>query len=262
MLTVDRLSKQYEPFSGRAVVALKEVAFAVERRQFVSIIGPSGCGKTTLLKCVCGLLRPTTGRVLLNGSEVASPPPEMVLVFQDYNRSLLPWRTLLKNTLLGVEEKPRLTKAEKHEIAMQAIASVGLKGFEQQYPWQLSGGQQQRAAIARALAYQCEILLMDEPFASVDAQTREDLEDLLLEVWRRFDKTVLFVTHDIDESIYLSDTVIVLSTHPSVVVDEICIELPRPRDQLATRENTKFIEYRHHLYAKIRGERQHPVMPG
>lgn len=254
MLRVEHLSKQYQQFTRETTVAIKALSFTVEPQKFVSIVGPSGCGKTTLLKCVCGLLAPTSGSVMLNGIEVLKPPAEMVLVFQDYNRSLLPWRSLLKNTMLGIEANKSLSGAEKEEIALSAINSVGLKGLEHHYPWELSGGQQQRAAIARALAYQCEILLMDEPFASVDAQTREDLEDMLLELWAQFSKTVLFITHDIEESIYLADTVIVLSERPSVVADEITIDLPRPRSQLETREHPKFIEYRHHVYSLIRGE--------
>src|SRR5439155_793722 len=214
MLTVEGLSKAYGD-----MVAIARMDFTVDAGEFVCIVGPSGCGKTTLLKCVGGLLAPSTGRVMLHGEQVLGPPRQMALVFQDYSRSLLPWMSVQANVALPLHARG-LSGAEQRTLVSDALASVGLEGFERHYPWQLSGGMQQRVAMARALAYQPEILLMDEPFASVDAQTRSDLEDLLLAVWRRLRITVLFVTHDIDESVYLADRVIVLGPRPTKV-DEI-----------------------------------------
>jgi NitT/TauT family transport system ATP-binding protein len=225
----------------------------VNKGEFVCIVGPSGCGKTTLLKCVCHLLKPTAGKVFVNDKEIHSPPKEMILIFQDYSRSLFPWRTVLKNVLFVLEKKD-LSKKERMEIAKSALASVYLTGFESHYPWELSGGMQQRVAIARAIAFNPDILLMDEPFASVDAQTRSDLEDTILEIWSRYSQTILLVTHDIEEAIYLADRVLVLSQRPSEIREEIQIDLERPRNQLTTKEDKRFIEYRHYIYTLIKEE--------
>ncbi len=178
------------------------------------VVGPSGCGKTTLLKCISGLLRPSQGEVVLDGQRVTDPPEEMALVFQEYNRSLMPWASVRNNVLLPLRHK-KLTGAERTRLVEESLAEVGLSRFIDHYPWQLSGGMQQRVAIARALAYQPSILLMDEPFASVDAQTRGDLEDLVLQVREDYGITILFVTHDIDESVYLSDRIVVLTHAPT-----------------------------------------------
>jgi NitT/TauT family transport system ATP-binding protein len=179
----------------------------------------------------------------------------MTLIFQDYSRSLFPWRTVLKNVLFVLEKK-NLSKEERIKIAKSALASVYLSGFENHYPWELSGGMQQRVAIARAIAFNPAILLMDEPFASVDAQTRSDLEDTILEIWSSFSQTILLVTHDIEEAIYLADRVLVLSGRPSEIREEIKIDLERPRNQLTTKENKRFIEFRHHIYTLIKEESQ------
>ncbi|HEV7761357.1 MAG TPA: ABC transporter ATP-binding protein, partial [Acidimicrobiales bacterium] len=212
---------------------------------------PSGCGKTTLLRCLSGLLAPTSGSVTLLGQPVVQPPRAMALVFQDYSRSLLPWLDVLGNVTLPLKAR-KLPRAERESLAREALASVGLAGDAHKYPWQLSGGMQQRAAIARALAYQPEILLMDEPFASVDAQTRADLEDLLLDIWSSRRITVVLVTHDIDEAVYLADRVVVLTKAPSRVQDTVDITLPRPRHQLTTKELPAFAHHRTHLLTAIR----------
>jgi NitT/TauT family transport system ATP-binding protein len=246
MLTVEGLSKAY---SG--MVAIARLDFTIEAGEFVCIVGPSGCGKTTLLKCVAGLLSPSEGRVLLHGQEVVEPPRQMALVFQDYSRSLLPWMSVEANVALPLHRR-NLSGVEQRTLVSDALGSVGLEVFERHYPWQLSGGMQQRVAMARALAYQPEILLMDEPFASVDAQTRSDLEDLLLAVWRRLRITVLFVTHDIDESVYLADRVVVLSQRPTTVDEILPVGLPRPRDQVTTKERTEFTHLRAHIYTAIK----------
>ena len=240
MLEIRHLSKSYGDTQ-----AIADVDFAVEEREFVSVVGPSGCGKTTLLKCIAGLLQPTSGEVVLQEDKV------MALVFQEYSRSLMPWLSVRKNVALPLRHK---AKPERAELVAEAIEAVGLTSHLDRYPWQLSGGMQQRVAIARALAYQPQILLMDEPFASVDAQTRADLEDLILEVRERYDVTILFVTHDIDESVYLSDRIVVLSPSPTSVKESLDVPLPRARDQVETKELPDFAHLRAHVYRLIKRE--------
>jgi len=237
--------------------AIRNVSFTIVPGEFVCVVGPSGCGKTTLLKCVGGLMRPTRGEVLLDGRAVTAPPEEMALVFQEYNRSLMPWLSVRDNVLLPLRHKS-LTKVERASLVEESLAAVGLTRFIDRYPWQLSGGMQQRVAIARALAYQPEILLMDEPFASVDAQTRGDLEDLVLQVRRDYGITILFVTHDIDESVYLSDRIVVLTHAPTEVKEIIPVDLPVDRDQIATKELPGFAQLRAHVYRLIK--REQPVL--
>jgi NitT/TauT family transport system ATP-binding protein len=252
MLETKGIAKVYG--SGpKATHALEDVSFTVADGEFVCVVGPSGCGKTTLLKCIAGLLRPTRGEVLLRGKRVLDPPDELALVFQEYSRSLMPWSSVRNNVLLPLRHK-RLSSAERRELVEESLESVGLTRFIDHYPWQLSGGMQQRVAIARALAYQPSILLMDEPFASVDAQTRADLEDLILRVREEYGITILFVTHDIDESVYLADRVVVLTHSPTRVKEIVAVDLPRPRDQIATKELPEFVNLRGHVYRLIRRE--------
>lgn len=251
MLTIEALSKSYAQNGSAPTCALAEVSFAVPRGGFVSLLGPSGCGKSTLLQCVCGLMRPSSGRVALDGRTITSPPPEMALIFQNAAASLFPWLTVLGNIRFVLRRKPG-AEAQKRETARQALAAVGLADFAGHYPWQLSGGMQQRAALARGLAYGADILLLDEPFASVDAQTREELEDLLAAVAAGQGKTVLFVTHDIDEAVYLSDTVVVLTPPPARVAAILPVALPRPRDQIASREDRRFLDARKAIHALLR----------
>jgi NitT/TauT family transport system ATP-binding protein len=246
MLHVEHLKKRYGE-----VEAVGDLSFDVAAGEFVCIVGPSGCGKTTLLKCVAGLLEPTAGKVQLEGAPVHGPPGTMALVFQEYSRSLFPWMTVRQNVAFPLRRK-RLDKADVQRLVEQALGSVGLAGALDRYPWQLSGGMQQRVAIARALAYQPRILLMDEPFASVDAQTRADLEDLVLEVRQHYDVTVVFVTHDIDEAVYLSDRIIVLTPSPTEVRELVDVGLPRPRDQVATKELPEFAHLRGHVWRTIK----------
>ena len=217
------------------------------------MIGPSGCGKTTLLRCASGLLAPTSGTVVLRGEPVVGPPEEMALVFQEYNRSLFPWMTVRQNVGFPLRDKG-LGKDGRRRRADEAIDVVALTGFGDRYPWQLSGGMQQRVAIARALAYRPSVLLMDEPFASVDAQTRADLEDLVLSVRAQFGMTVLFVTHDIDESVYLGDRIVVLSRGPARIRETVTVDLPRPRDQIETRATAEFARLRTHVHRAIKDE--------
>jgi NitT/TauT family transport system ATP-binding protein len=251
MLRVEHLSKTYGD-GPRAVQAIGDLSFDVSEKEFVCIVGPSGCGKTTLLKCISGLLGPSGGEVRLKDVAVTGPPPNMALVFQEYSRSLFPWLTVRQN--VGLPLRRKVDKPHARRMVEEAVDAVGLTRSLDSYPWQLSGGMQQRVAIARALAYQPEVLLMDEPFASVDAQTRGDLEDLILQVRERFEMTILFVTHDIDESVYLSDRIVVLSPAPTEVREILDVGLPRPRDQVATKELQDFAHLRAHVYRLIKRE--------
>jgi NitT/TauT family transport system ATP-binding protein len=257
VLEIKKLGKTYGT-GEKATHAIADVSFAVEDGEFVCVVGPSGCGKTTLLKCVGGLLHPGNGEVLLRGRKVTSPPEEMALVFQEYGRSLMPWSSVWNNVLLPLRHK-KLAARERKTLVEEALAAVGLTRFSHHYPWQLSGGMQQRVAIARALAYQPSILLMDEPFASVDAQTRGDLEDLVLQVREEFAVTIVFVTHDIDESVYLSDRVVVLTHAPTEVKEIIDVDLPFPRDQITTKELPEFAHLRGHVYRLIKREQIEPA---
>ncbi|MGA2392612.1 MAG: ABC transporter ATP-binding protein [Candidatus Lustribacter sp.] len=247
LLEVSELQKRY----ADGTLAVQEITLNVREREFVSIVGPSGCGKTTLLKTICALLAPTKGSVKFNGTLITEPPPQMVLVFQDYSRSLFPWLTVTGNVMFPLRKRKDMTQAEKVQAAQRAIEAVGLSKFHKHFPWQLSGGMQQRVAIARAIAFRPEILLLDEPFASVDALTRADLEDLTLALRDEFGITMLLVTHDIDEAVYLSDRVFVLSTPPSTVLEEIPIPLSQPRDQVGTRSEPGFLQLRNHIHGLI-----------
>ncbi len=249
MLDVTGLHKTYEG-SGRTVEALRDLTFTIADGDLVCLVGPSGCGKTTLLKCVAGLMSPTRGTVELAGRSVTSPPDDMAVVFQEYGRSLFPWLRVRDNVDLPLRHR-KLTKAERSRRVDESLAAVGLADASSAYPWQLSGGMQQRVAIARAIASKPKILLMDEPFAAVDAQTRAELEDLVRDLWRDFGVTILFVTHDIDEAVYLGQRVLMLSSSPTVVREDLPIDLPAQRDQLTTRSSPRFAELRARVYAQI-----------
>ena len=225
--------------------------FSVAAGEFVCIVGPSGVGKTTLLQSLTCLLKPTEGEVVFEGQTVQTPPEGLAVVFQDYSRSLMPWLSVIDNVALPLRSAG-VKKAERNRRATDALAEVGLSDVMAAYPWQLSGGMQQRVAIARALASGPRAIVMDEPFASVDAQTRADLEDLILKVRDHLGITVMLVTHDIDEAIYLSDTVLVLSGRPATVTAQVAIDLPTPRDQLATKAEPAFAELRAEVYTHIR----------
>ncbi|MGM9474689.1 ABC transporter ATP-binding protein [Pseudarthrobacter sp. YS3] len=249
MLSVRGLKKVYQT-DGGDVEAVRNLTFDLRAGELACLVGPSGSGKTTLLKCISGLMAPTEGEVLLDGKRVVGPPKKMAVVFQEYGRSLFPWMRVRDNVELPLKNQG-MHKAERDRIVDEALEAVGLSHVPRSYPWQLSGGMQQRVAIARAIAYQPEVLLMDEPFAAVDAQTRADLEDLIRVVWKKFGVTVLFVTHDIDESVYLGERVIILSSSPTVIQEDIVIDLPEGRDQLETRSLPRFTELRHHVYEQI-----------
>ncbi|WP_347107783.1 ABC transporter ATP-binding protein [Paenarthrobacter sp. S56] len=249
-LDVSHLAKTYG--SGeKARTVIEDLTFTVEEKEIVCIVGPSGVGKTTLLKCLAGLHPASSGSAAIDGRTISGPPPEMALVFQDYNRSLMPWLTVRKNLVLPLKHL-RLPAVEVKERCDSALAAVGLTHADNQYPWQLSGGMQQRVAIARALAYRPEILIMDEPFASVDAQTRFDLEDLCLKIRRDFDMTILVVTHDIDEAVYLADRIVVLGSRPARVHRIVDVDLPAPRDQITTRSLPAFAQQRTEVLSMIK----------
>jgi NitT/TauT family transport system ATP-binding protein len=253
ILEVERLSKGYRQLNGETTTAIEDISCRVNAGEFVSFVGPSGCGKTTLLMLIAGLLAPTSGRIVLKGHDVNGPPPNLVLVFQEFNKSLFAWRSVLGNVLFGLEAKGKYSgPAEPRARALLEL--VGLKGFEKHYPWELSGGMQQRVAIARALAYEPELLLMDEPFGSLDALTRLELEDTLLKLWEELGTTILFITHDIEEAIYLSDRIWLLSRRPSKIITELEIDFARPRNQITTRGETHFMELRNAIYQRIRQE--------
>ena len=250
LLEVCGLRKTYGGH-GREVEALRDITLSVGKGEFLSVVGPSGCGKTTLLKCIAGLIGATDGSVVLDGEPVTGPSAGMGVVFQDYGRSLFPWMSVRKNVELPLRHKIE-SKTARAERVSRALEAVGLPDAGSAYPWQLSGGMQQRVAIARALAFEPLVLLMDEPFAAVDAQTREDLEDLVRSLWAASGVTVLLVTHDIDEAVYLGDRVAVLSTSPTTVKDDVVIDLPVDRDQGSTRTLPRFAELRTRIYNQIR----------
>lgn len=251
MLEVSGLSHRYG--SGpKAHTAVNDLSFTVEAGQLASIVGPSGCGKSTLLRCVAGLTPPTEGTVSLHGDRVNGVPDDLAVVFQDYSRSLFPWLSVQKNVEFPLRWT-RISRAERRSRAAEALEQVGLSGVGGKFPWQLSGGMQQRVSIARALASRPALLLMDEPFASVDAQTRFELEDLTRRVQREQGSTILVVTHDIDESVYLSDRVLVLSKSPASIVADLPVGLPAARDQITTRESAEFVTLRGEVARLLHG---------
>ncbi len=249
-LRVGDISKSYGRGSA-AQLACSDISFEVLTGEFLSIVGPSGCGKTTLIKIIAGLLKPSAGVVELFGVRIESVPKDLSVVFQDYSRSLFPWLRVEANVSFPLDHLP-MSKVERKDRVETALAAVGLAGAGGKYPWELSGGMQQRVAIARAIAYRPKLLLMDEPFASVDAQTRAELEDLTLKVHRDHGMTTLFITHDIDESVYLADRVVVLRRSPGRLMATLDVALPQPRDQIATREDPVFVKLRGEIARLVR----------
>jgi NitT/TauT family transport system ATP-binding protein len=250
-LQLTNVGKKFTSADNREVVAIDRISLTVEEGEFVSIVGPSGCGKSTLLQIVAGLMPSSGGQILLKGQPVTKPPPEAVYVFQQYNRSLLPWRTVIENVAFAVEHRRTASRAATRNKASHFLALVGLEAQAGKYPWELSGGMQQRVAIARALIAEPTILLMDEPFSAVDALTRLNLQALLLNIWERTGITIVFVTHDVDEAIYLSDRVSVLTPSPATVSEVLPVDVMRPRRPIETREETRFLELRHYLLDRL-----------
>ncbi len=246
------LGKEYRSSAGVPVRALAPTDLSIEPGSFTSIVGRSGCGKTTLLRLLAGLETPTAGELRIDGVRTAAPAPGVRYVFQNYGESLLPWLTVGRNVRFGVRHaaRPR-PRREQDAIAAQLLREVGLDGTADRYPSELSGGMQQRVAIARALASEPGILLLDEPFSAVDALSRATLQDLVLRLWREHALTVLFVTHDIDEALYLSDRVIVLGGAGAGVRRDVAVPLPRPREQVATRELPEFLALRREVLGLV-----------
>jgi NitT/TauT family transport system ATP-binding protein len=240
----------YQPRTGGRLLALDQVNLEVNEGEFVTIVGPSGCGKTTFINLCDGLLKPTAGHISIDGKVVTGPGIDRGMVFQD--SCLMPWRTVLKNVLFGLECQG-MDNAAGIERARGFIKLVGLQGFEEHYPHELSGGMQQRCNLARALTVDPKILIMDEPFAALDAQTREIMQAELLRIWKESGKTVLFITHQINEAIYLADRVIVFGSRPGRVKKMIPINLPRPRD-LSIKRDPMFLKYEDELWTLIEEE--------
>jgi NitT/TauT family transport system ATP-binding protein len=235
--------------NSMGVKALAEVSLSVRENEFISIIGPSGCGKTTLLKIIDGLIPCDSGEILINGRKVSSPGPDRAVVFQTF--ALLPWRTVLANVEFSLELR-QIPKEQRVDIARDYLKRVGLQEFEYHYPHELSGGMQQRAGLARALAVNPMILLMDEPFGSVDAQTRQLLQEELLELWQREQKTVIFVTHSMDEAVYLSDRVVVMTPRPGQIAEILEVPLPRPRIAEDVRRAASFVELTNYIWDSLK----------
>jgi NitT/TauT family transport system ATP-binding protein len=244
-LELDGLGKR---FSAHGRSAFEQVSFSVARGDFAALIGPSGCGKSTLLHIMAGLSAPSAGTVRLKGEPVTSPRDDMMFVFQQYNKSIFPWKSVLENVMLGVKYRSQASRHELEALCGKHLEMVGLGRYAHYYPYQLSGGMQQRVAIARALARRPDILLMDEPFSALDAMMRAELQDLLLELWQELRLTILFVTHDLDEALYLAQRVILLSASPGIVADTVQVPLAYPRRQVETRSDPVYLELREHLY--------------
>jgi NitT/TauT family transport system ATP-binding protein len=243
-IEVQDVSLIYDTPAGR-VPGVSGVSFNIEASEFLCIVGPSGCGKSTLLNIIAGFLTPTGGQIRIGGKAVKGHGMDRGVVFQDFAQ-LFPWRTALGNVAFGLEMKG-MPKAEREEVARKQLKLVKLEKFQQSYPHHLSGGMQQRVAIARALAYNPAVLLMDEPFAALDALTRDDMQRLLADVWRETRKTVIYVTHNVAEAVYLADRVIVMTPHPGKVKTEIRINLARPRDPLSV----EFLDYQKKLLKEL-----------
>jgi NitT/TauT family transport system ATP-binding protein len=236
---------------SRPVAVLSGFSYTVPEFSFLSIVGPSGCGKTTILRLVAGLERPTRGEIVFGGRPLDGPPKGMIYVFQQYAKSIFPWRTVVQNIEFGLRSQRKVRREEAREKCRAYVKLVGLEGYEDYYPGQLSGGMQQRVAIARALICEPKVLLMDEPFSALDAMTRAILQELLLTIRQTNPVTILFVTHDVDEAVFLSDKIIALGPAPASLREEVTVDLPYPRDQLKTRADSRFGEIQRRLFSNI-----------
>ena len=245
-LKIDNVYKEYQGRNGKTI-ALNGVSLDIKENEFICVVGPSGCGKSTLLNIIAGLLEPTSGTVSLDGKVIEGTGVERGVVFQQY--ALFPWRTVLKNVMFPLEMK-KVPKAEAEAIARKYIKSVGLEGFEKSFPKELSGGMKQRVAIARAYAANPEVLLLDEPFGALDAQTRVQLQSELLETWEKEKKTCFFITHDVDEAVILAQRVIIMSARPGRIKKIVDIDIPYPRTQ-ATKTDPRFLELKSEIWNQV-----------
>ena len=239
-LLIEHLSKTFVSASGEKVEALKDINLEIIDKEFICLLGPSGCGKTTLLRIIGGLDLATAGAALLDGHPICGPDPKTAMIFQEY--SLYPWRTVLDNITFGLEIRG-IEKEKRHEMAQSYLDLVGLQGFERSFSYELSGGMRQRVAVARALAVEPEVLLMDEPFGALDAQTRNRMQKEILEIWEKTRKTIIFVTHSVDEAVYMSDRIVVLTRRPGTIREVMDVPIPRPRD----RTGPEFARIRRHV---------------
>jgi NitT/TauT family transport system ATP-binding protein len=252
MVEIQGVSKSFQKTvndNASEVKALADVNFSVRENEFISIIGPSGCGKTTLLKMIDGLIPYDSGEIVINGKKISAPGPDRAVVFQSF--ALLPWRTVRANVEFSLELR-QVPKEERSKIARTYLQRVGLADFENHYPHELSGGMQQRAGLARALAVNPMILLMDEPFGAVDAQTRQLLQEELLELWQREKKTVIFITHSMDEAVYLSDRVVIMTPRPGRVAEILEVPLCRPRNADDVRRDPKFVDLTNYIWDSLK----------
>jgi len=237
--------------NGQSLTVFDGISCAIPQGAFLSIVGPSGCGKSTLLKLISGLESPSGGEILFNGARVTGPAEGMIYVFQQYTKSIFPWSTVIQNIEFGLNSHKTLGKRERDELCRHYVKLVGLEGYEHYFPYQLSGGMQQRVVIARALICEPSVLLMDEPFSAVDALTRAILQELILKIWQTIPVTILFVTHDVEEAVFLSSRIISLTKSPAKIHEDVAIDLAYPRDQISTRADEKFHALRQQLFASI-----------
>ncbi|HXJ77893.1 MAG TPA: ABC transporter ATP-binding protein [Candidatus Methylomirabilis sp.] len=250
-IDVERLTKTFQSIKGETVEAIRDVSVAVGDNEFVSIVGPSGCGKSTLLYIIAGFVAPTAGAVLVDGKPVRGPGPDRGIVFQEY--ALFPWRTVQDNIKYGLEEKG-VPSDEMERIVRRYVRLMGLEGFQHKYPKELSGGMKQRVALARTLAYEPDVLLMDEPFGALDAQTRELQQDELLAIWREKKTTVLFVTHSVEEAVYLSEKVVVMTARPGRIKSIVDVDLDRSRHREDVVTSAVFERLRNRVWLDVREE--------
>lgn len=251
LINIKGVNKEFAVNKNRIKV-FEDFSYQIPEGSFLSIVGPSGCGKSTLLKLISGLEKTTSGQVIFNGQTISGPPKGMIYVFQQYTKSIFPWYTVLENIEFGLHtKKGNISKQEVRERCMEYIKLVGLEGYEDYYPSQLSGGMQQRVVIARALICEPKVLLMDEPFSAVDAMTRAILQELLLTIWEKLPITILFVTHDVDEAVFLSSHIISLGKAPIGLKEDIVVNLPYPRNQIETKKSKYFATIQHKLFSSI-----------
>jgi NitT/TauT family transport system ATP-binding protein len=248
IIRIESISKTFSQDKEKVTKAISDISFSVRENEFVSILGPSGCGKTTLLRIISGLLKPSSGEIIKSNNQEQN---FLKFVFQEYNKSLFPWLSVYENVAFGLKLNKKNSKTDINKEVEKFLEIVKLENYQKHYPWELSGGMQQRVAIARALICKPKLLLMDEPFGSLDALSRFELENDLLQLWKDFNLTIVFVTHDIEEAIYLSDRVILLSLSPSSVMEDIKISLSRPRKQLETKNSNDFANYRKRIITKV-----------